>query len=286
MLPPLSKDEWLNDVTTHLAKSGSALRSKANDRLTAIGQLIPRSIGNMPVEYDINYESPGMTIRGYKMTDLLTTCVWLAPANTNLILKVFTYIIQRGYSADGMRVLEETAAASTDKYMQRSSRIKPERLVVMPGSNLLQKDMVDYRKIDAAVEEGAYVKPHPITNALHLHMLKARYKDRILPETTRLHPLLQNAQHVYVGSNSESGLAAAMYGKTFSLIDAEKMRVSPTYTAFYQAFEKVQSPLTPRERMAALFSFPESGLFSFAHKNIPDRIAQFRAYYTQYKHGR
>lgn len=287
MLPPLSTNEWLNDRTTHLAKSGSALRARANDVLTPLGDAIPRSIGNVPVEYDINYESPGMTIRGYKMTDLLTSCVWLAPANTNLSLRVFNELIQRGYTEEGMAALNATAEASGDKYMQRPPRISPKRLVVMPGSNLLLKQAVDYSLIDQAVEEGAYVKPHPITNALDLHTLQKRYKDRVLRDTDRLHPMIRTADHLYVGSNSESGMAAVMYGKTYSLIDAAKLKSSPTYTAIYQALAKVQSPLNQRERLAALFSYPESGLFSVVHiPHIAERVQQFVDYYAQFKHGR
>jgi hypothetical protein len=288
-LEPLADNEWVNDTTTHLAKSGAALRARENDRLSLVGDIMPRSHRGVPVEYDINYETGGNVIRGYKMTDLMTTCLWVAVCMEHQTVQSMISCIEKGPTDEGMEVLERTAAASTDKYLQRKlpNTLLPEKLIVLPGSNLILQRALDLDRMKRLVGEGAYIKPHPITNPLDMFKLKKVYgADKVLQPNQALYPLIRGAEQIWVGQNSEAGIAAIMYGKQYSLIGMKTPKVNSTYTAFYKAFDMAATKLTPKEKMAAIFSHPESGLVSIFHKNTRERLDAFFAQYDKFEHGR
>lgn len=295
-LEPLSNNEWPNDPMTHLAKSGSALRSKANERLSVLADVLPRVWRGVPVEYDINYESPDNQIRGYKMTDLMTTCLWVAVTQEFRTVQSMLRCMERGPTEEGLRIMEQTLQASEDKYNQKKTKPKvlPEKLIVLPGSNLILRRALDLDRMDGLVKDGAYIKPHPITNPLDQSKLKARYgADRILDPNSELYPLIRGAKELWVGANSESGLVAIMHQKKCSLIGPtgtfgeNGSATKPTYIAFYKAMDMAPNKgLSSYEKMASLFSYPESGLVSIFHENPRERFLEFFRQYDDYNHGR
>jgi hypothetical protein len=295
-LDPLADNEWLGDAMTHLAKSGAAVRARDNDRLKVLGDALPRSWRNVPVEYDITYDTPGNKIRGYRYTDMMTTCVWVAICNEFLTVKSMIECIEKGPTEEGMRILEQTAEASMDKYLQRKTPLLnyPQRLIVLPGSNLIQRRALDMERMKRLVGEGAIIKPHPITNRLDFFKLKQIFGDQaVLDPSVALFPLIRNARAIWVGANSEAGIAAMMYGKEYAIIGPKNVfgektqAISPTYITFYKALDQAAAGhLSPKEKLGALFSYPESGLVSIFHSNPKERFEAFFHQYDKYEHGR
>ncbi|HWT40130.1 MAG TPA: hypothetical protein VN081_02560 [Dongiaceae bacterium] len=288
-LEPLSNDEWVNDVTTHLGKSGATLRSKANERLTALGAAIPRSHRGVPVEYDITYNDTGNVVRGYKMTDLMTTCLWTAICMEVHCVNSLMWCIEQGPTEEGMEVMRKTAEASTDKYRQLTLPLKdpPKKIIIIPGSNLMLKRALDIPRMKRLVEEGCVIKPHPITNGLDMANLKRIFGEKnVLRPTQALYPLIREAEKLWVGGNSESGIVSMMYQKPYSVIGTVNGLYVPTYVAFYKAMASVPSSLSDHEKLGALFSHPESGLLSIFHENPEERMKKFFAQYDKFEHRR
>ena len=79
-------------------------------------------------------------------------------------------------------VWDKIAGQSDDKYAL-SSDVEPKDFVVfLPGTNIAA-DIVDWEKLNRAVEQGAYVKPHPISAPAVITKLVNDYgEERVLPK--------------------------------------------------------------------------------------------------------
>ena len=277
----LSENEWFGDLQTHLTKSGSAMRKAFRPEVVELSTYIPRKIRDVPVEYDITYESPKDTIRGYKMTDFLATCLWIAPCSTNLTTSRFCDLMERGPTDEGHHVLEKVFAERTDKYqMAYRGKRHIKNLIVLPGSNLLSKRFVCVDKVDYLVnEEGALIKPHPITNRLDMHLLRDKFGDSVLSKDELLYPLVDGAEKINFCMSSEVGFSAVFGKKTFTILDNEEAKnanhVTGTYESFYRALLASKAPYSFKDRLASLFSYPESGVVSIFHERPQERIKAF-----------
>lgn len=257
------------------------MRSHVNAALVPLANLIPRRHRGVKIEYDITYEGPGgQQIAGYKMTDLLTKCLWLAPCDTVEATRQLSLAIQLGATMEGRAIALQLAREVEDKYLLRSMWTQAERIVVMPGSNLLQRNAVDWKKVDHAVGEGAMVKAHPITNPIDLHRLRQRYNNRLLPVGTKLYSILRAAKVIHGCANSESRLLAALWQKPWRPIQSDT--AGPLT---FSAFDTVLSATSfPYEALVALLSQSSSGLISIYHADPEKRIAEYFAQYADYEH--
>ena len=155
----MSSNEWVNDDVTHFMKSGNILRSPVNGRLSEIAKFIPKNPNGSKIEYDINYGSPRGTIAGYKYTDLLTQVLYMAPCNTMIATENIIQCIKKGATPEGYRIVEALIAGLTDKYLLDEDLDQEygdvNELVLLPGTNLITKDAVDFEKVDKLYNEGA-----------------------------------------------------------------------------------------------------------------------------------
>lgn len=281
--------DTLNDPLTHVERCGPVLRSAANEQLSALAELLPQDFLGVPVEYDLTYESPANTIRGYKYTDLLTSCIWLAPCNTALSTRTITEVLARGPTNVGRAVVKAVTGSLQDKYRLLPAKHTPEVLVIMPGSNVLQHDVVDWTIVDKAVADGAWIKPHPITLKLDVLDMERRYPGRVIHKDAALYGMLATCRKVYFPANSETGLVAGLLGKDATLINKTTVNAGATFAALYQSLDQCRLNAPRIEKIAALFSHPETGMFSVHHMPLIDMeqwLNRFFLAYQDYPHGR
>jgi len=284
----MSSNEWLGDPTTHFMKTGNTLRSKRNDELVEISNHIPKKVNGVKVEYDISYESPRGVIHGYKFTDMMTKVVMITPCNFDLAVDNLRKCIQKGATKEGLEILNKIRDNLNDKYVLDEDEDTPVReLVIMPGTNLITKDggWVDMEKIDALVEGGAYVKLHPVTAKVWQTIFKKRWGDRCLGKEVALYPLIHKAEKTYFCMSSESGLSSAILGKGLGIIDRKERSGKGTFEHVYRAIDTCGVKDTMYNRIAALFSHPESGFITVFHENPEEKInAYFEHMKNTYRH--
>jgi len=284
----MSSNEWLGDPVTHFMKTGNALRSDENDDLANISQLIPKTVNGVKVEYDISYESPRDRIHGYKYTDLLTKVIMVSPCNYEIAVNNLIEQIKKGPTEEGLAVLAKLKENLTDKYMlDEESDENVKDLVILPGTNLLTKEggWCDMEKIDRLVEEGAYVKLHPITAKVWQTMLNKRWGDKCINNDVALYPLLKNCERAYFCMSSETGISATILGKKLGLIDLKDRKGRGTFEHVYNALDRCGVKDTLYNKFAALLSHPESGLVCVYHDNYQERIDAYFKYMNEtYKH--
>lgn len=271
----LSTEEWLGDPTTHFMKSGDAFRSPENAEQEALARLIPKIANGVKVEYDIGYDIPGK-IHGYKFTDFLTKAVYIAPCSHQIALQNMIDAINLGPTDEGRAIVDKLRQTMTDKYLLDNDDEDwddVKELIVLPGTNLLVKDVVDLEKVDKLVAAGAYVKLHPITSEVWRTMLKNRWKSKCIPADAPLYPIMRACDKVWFTLSSETGMAATMLGKQLGNINSDK----PSRTNFefiYRGMDQVKG-MRLIDKFTAIMSHPESGVITVYHKNPQERIQQF-----------
>lgn len=284
----MSSNEWVNDPVTHFMKSGNVLRSPANNRLSEIAQYIPKNPNGSKIEYDINYGSPKDTIAGYKYTDLLTQILYLAPCNTAIATKNIIECIRKGSTPEGRRIVEALVANLTDKYLLDEDHDLEygdvNELVLLPGTNLIVKDSVDFKKVDELYKNGAWVKLHPITAKIWQTMLETRFKNRVVKSDASMYPILKRAKKVYFTLSSETGCAAVLLSKGIGLVDNKEAKVGKTFEAIYMALDKCGVKDKLINKFAAIMSHPESGLISVHHENKEECVQRFFDNMKKHKH--
>jgi len=275
----MSSNEWVNDDVTHFMKSGNVLRSPVNNRLTEIAKFIPKNPNGSKIEYDINYGSPKGTIAGYKYTDLLTQILYIAPCNTQIATQNIIECIRKGPTPEGRRIVDALIAGLTDKYLLDEDLDQEygdvNELVLLPGTNLIVKDAVDFNKVDELYNNGAWVKLHPITAKIWQTMLEKRFKGRVVKSDASMYPILKRAKKVNFTLSSETGCAAVLLGKGIGLIDSKEAKVGKTFEAVYMSLDKCGVKDKLINKFAAIVSHPESGLISVHHKDKQECIERF-----------
>ena len=270
----MSSNEWLGDPTTHFMKSGDAFRSPDNKKQEELAALLPREANGVKVEYDIGYDIPDK-IHGYKYTDFLTKAIYVAPCQHAVALDNIREIAERPPTDEGRRIFKALQESITDKYILMNDDDDYEDvkdLIVLPGTNLLVKEVVDFPKIDELVRAGAYVKLHPITSEVWRTMLSNRWGERCIPADAPLYPILRNCEKVYFTLSSETGMAATLLGKKLGNINNDK----PSRTNFefiYRGLDKAQGKLV--DKFTSLLSYPESGIITVYHKDPEACIRRF-----------
>lgn len=284
----MSSNEWVNDDVTHFMKSGNVLRSPANQRLSEIAKFIPKNPNGSKIEYDINYGSPRGTIAGYKYTDLLTQILYLAPCNTQIATQNIIECIRKGVTPEGRRIVEALIAGLTDKYLLDEDLDLEygdvNELVLLPGTNLITKEAVDFEKVDELYNNGAWVKLHPITAKIWQTMLEKRFQGRVVKSDASMYPIMKRAKKVNFTLSSETGCAAVLLGKGIGLIDNKEAKVGKTFEAIYMALDKCGVKDKLINKFAAIVSHPESGLISVHHENKEECIQRFFDNMKKHKH--
>jgi hypothetical protein len=265
-------------------KSGDALRSPDNDMLTELAKLIPRRANGVKVEYDISYNIPKL-ITGYKYTDFLTTAVYIAPNSHDFAKKCIIDAINKGPTDQGWTVFQQLAEGMTDKYILDNDDedfYETNDLVILPGTNLLVKEVINMELVDQLVTGGAMVKLHPITSKVWQTMLTKRWgAENIIPADAPLYPTLRRCEKVYFPMSSESGFSAVLLGKKIGTINSKGS--SANFEFIYRGMDQAKS-MTLREKLAALLSHPESGIFTVYHNDLGEKIAQYFKHMEQFPH--
>ena len=274
------KDELGNSVA-HFFKSGNVLRSKQNDALAELKSLIPKTWTNgTRVEYDVWYNFAGdRRIHGYVYTDVLTQFLYLRVASEGYALQVMRDAANAEITNEGEALFKSIAKDSNDKYRLRSSEIRADFVVFLPGTNILNK-VVNWGKIDNAVSQGAKLKCHPLTAASAYEHLVHKYGDAVIGKKFSGHELLEQAAIVGCCDNSEMGLAALAKGKTVYRFGRDKQWC--TYSAIYSAIS--DRGVLSAERFKSVLSSKESGLIPCSIGHPQERINGFFNRYKQEEH--
>ena len=283
-LETLAFNDVLNNDIAHFFKSGNIRRSKVNKQLDKIHHLLPTK-GNhgTNLEYDIWYDFKNeKKIRGYVYTDIMTKFVYIKPASSLYSLKLLKECVRGEITQEGEKIFNDIANQNADKYNLQTTDIDYPYVVFLAGTNILEEITDDVKLLKAVKEEGAKLKPHPLTSPFTMSFLKAKYgKDSLVNKNLSGHEILNRAKVVGCTTNSEMGLIALAQGKRVNLFDRPKIACK-TYTHIYKVlFEQGYPVINDFKR---LLSATNSGLIYHATEQPEERIKNFFHYFNKVEH--
>jgi len=283
-LETLAFNDVLNNDIAHFFKSGNIRRSEVNKQLDKIHHLLPTK-GNhgTNLEYDIWYDFKNeKKIRGYVYTDIMTKFVYIKPASSLYSLKLLKECVRGEITQEGEKIFDAIANKNADKYNLQTTDIDYPYVVFLAGTNILEEITDDVKLLKAIKEEGAKLKPHPLTSPFTMSFLKAKYgKNSLVNKNLSGHEILNKAKVVGCTTNSEMGLIALAQGKRVNLFDRPKIACK-TYTHIYKVlFEKGYPVINDFKR---LLSATNSGLIYHASEQPKEKIKNFFHYFNKVEH--
>ena len=266
-LRKMSSNEVLGDTAAHFFKSGNVLRAEGYLELSSLKDLFPT---DLKIEYDVWYDrNDKNAVHGYCYTDLLNQFLYIRPACSVRCFQTMVDAAKSDVTAEGEMLLDKMMV-SNDKYRLRASKQLPSFVVFMAGTNIW-KDISNVNQLRNAVNQGAYLKPHPISARPMLAYLNKEFPGRVLSEKMSGYDLLNNADIVGVYTNSEMGLSAlARNKKVYVLNDQRDMY---TFSAVYNAVSPGGTP--SRERLLRILSCKSSGLIPLHAPNPQEYVDGF-----------
>jgi hypothetical protein len=166
--------------------------------------------GKGPLRYDLHYNRKPKHLR-YTEVFASKGGIIVTPCDEKTAHKLYRRAVsKRNTTIDFAEHLQGLEA----KYIQFEYPIQiPKRLVILPGSNLIEKT-VNKEALNEAVDEGAFIKPHPLTSDNHIKRLQKEYgKARVIPKMYSGAVLAKGAEVIYSSLGSELALLAELLGK-------------------------------------------------------------------------
>lgn len=283
-LERLSEVDELGDNATHFFKSGNIVRNSENDKVAALKALLPtKGPNHTNVEYDIWYDMGDKErIHGYTYTDMMSKFILIRIAGKYWSDKQMVEACKGEITEEGLRIFNDIATNSLDKYRLRKSREKHNFVIFLPGTNILY-DACDFDKLHRAVAQGAKLKCHPITANWAVTKLEQEFgRENIIGKKISGHQLLEEAAIVGCCDNSEMGLIAVAKSKTVYLFG--KPDNNYTYSSIYHTI--FQEGNDKKDMLKRLFSSKVSGLIPVMAENPQEYVDEFFNKFKEFEHVR
>lgn len=267
VLRNMSTDEVLGNTAAHFFKSGNVLRAEGYTDLAKLKDLFPT---DLKIEYDVWYDRNDKdAVHGYCYTDLLNQFLYIRPACTVRVYQTMVDAAQSEITDEG-RMLLEKMQGSGDKYRLRKVRGQPKFVIFMAGTNIWN-EITDTDRLKNAVNQGAFLKPHPITARPMLAYLNKQFPGKVLSENHSGYNLLDGADIVGAFTNSEMGLSAIARDKKVYLLNDQRNMF--TFSGVYNAV--CPGGVASKERLLRVLSCKSSGLIPLHAANPQEYVDGF-----------
>lgn len=284
-LEALSINEEVGNIPTHFMKSGSSMRPSAD--LEALNkfkkELIPERHRDVPFEYDIWFNTNElMTIRKWLYTDFMGKGLYFRVPTVQINDKLFKNIIDSDIKIDEERIQKIIDNLHNKYHLQYNSKFY-DKIVFLPGSNLLCKPVVDWNKLKTLVEDGWVIKPHPITAHLWMaHLRRFFGKKNVLGKKQGGFELLLNCKEIATCQNSEMGLIALLLNKDIRMVSFPKVQREKNLLT-YESFYTTLAGTNAKKGILKLFSAKNSGLIFAFDNDAKDRLDRYLGNFWEYK---
>ena len=145
----LSKNEELGDIPTHFMKSGSSMppTERLNTLLEFQRSVLPKQYKGLDVEYDIWYNTNELrSIRTWLYTDFIGQGIYLRVNTVKINDRLLTNIgNDLDQEIDEVR-LQKIKEGLTNKYTLGTVTDFHEKVAFPPGSNLLGKNVISWKR--------------------------------------------------------------------------------------------------------------------------------------------
>jgi hypothetical protein len=158
-----------------------------------------------------------------------------------------------------------------DKYKLDEKGVTCDKLVLLCGSNLLGSH-TKKELIQGAVNQGAMLKPHPITNEKVLNLLHEFWSGKVYEPEQSGFELYKNAKEIWTTRFSEFSLFSILQEKKLHFIDDNLLGVRGSYKALNLYLECTGRQ--NKESLNKILNSYRSGIF-FKEFNIEEDIKKY-----------
>ena len=275
----LSKNEELGDIPTHFMKSGSSMppTERLNTLLEFQRSVLPKQYKGLDVEYDIWYNTNELrSIRTWLYTDFIGQGIYLRVNTVKINDRLLTNIgNDRDQEIDEVR-LQKIKEGLTNKYTLGTVTDFHEKVAFPPGSNLLGKNVISWKRLGELVEEGFVIKPHPITAHVFIAKMKHKYgKKNVLDKMSGGHEVLAACKELAFCPNSEMGMTGLLLGKkihSFAIPRTAREKNHLTYESIYHA---IQGKPSSYKSLARILSSKRSGIVFPFDTDTKERVQRY-----------
>jgi len=270
-LRAIDTDERVGRVPTHFYKSRSLLRKTPHNHYDSFSQKIPSSWYGVPIKYDQFWDNErkddnGITVLdGFGYTDFFSSCLYFRPMSVLLNNSYLQNLVSTPIRIN-KSLIDNIVSKLDDKYIQQpvNRNLCPDGVVFLPGTNLLERKYVDYRAVKQAVNNGAKVKPHPLTTRFHYEWLKVFFgESNVIDINDAGDYYLKECKTVFCCSNSEMGLKALLLDKE---VHSVEVRDPDKFGGFESIYKAVKFN---KNRLEKLISSDRSGIVDIEYKCLP-----------------
>lgn len=225
-------EDRIDDSFTLLSKTGSVMRSRKLAALSPLADHVHEAFDG-EVLFDIYYD--GDRLESLSYTEIFSQGLMISPCCDRLRYEL------------ALKALEDDDEPVTAEMILSDQRLDKYRLlpgtdtgpvdvvVFLPGNNVFDR-YVDLDRLASLVEqEGAIIKPHPISSAGLVSRLEVMFPGHVASRRESGYDLLCRAKRVCVTSNSEMGLMAILMDKPVEVIDHSGSDKRPIYKQIYDA---------------------------------------------------
>lgn len=247
-------DKHIKSSSLQIHKIGFLSRSEANKKSEELASVLIKKCKKYKIKltYDVSYGGHPQELR-YSEFFAGLGGLQIGPCDGNLIRLLLTKKYDESNNIDYSTFLSEN---TYDKYLVHDYDISDMRgLIILPGSNLLSRT-VDKRKLNAAVDLGAKIKPHPLTQEQDLTMLYSEYGYGIvLPSLYSGYKAMYHSNVIYSTGTSELGLYAMLLKKRVIDIGTE-FKAGGYNDCFYRTVDATNQ----KEALNQYLNNPGSGI--------------------------
>jgi len=258
----LNKTGTFDSKSSKLTHSGYLSRASAIDGSNVVYAYIRQRCKelNIKLSYDLSYNGfPG---------DLVITEAFGGHGGVVLHPADFKFS-QALVNASGSGDRDTTfLLKKKDKYALFELPANPDKLVILPGTNMLG-DISDKTLLSLA-KKGCMFKPHPITTEYFIRKISVLVGlDRVYNKMASGALLVERCNELHVTRSTELGLYARLSGKSVKVYKTETSRRG-SYHYLYNATNPIGNVL----------STPKSGVI-FQGDDYKDQVDEFLAFYRE-----
>jgi len=193
--------------------------------------------------------------------------VMLRPQNFVRQMKIYT----QAHKDPEKRTTDfsKLVAAAGDKYELEAQGETRKKIVLLPGSNMLGTH-TDKGLIEAAVNQGAFLKPHPITDKRVLGLINEFWPGKVYNSETSGFYLYSNAQEIWTTRYSEFSLFATLEEKKINFIDDDLVDKRGSYKGL-NLFLEINN-CRNKKALNNVLNSNKSGIFFKEHNSEADII--------------
>lgn len=187
--------------------------------------------------------------------------------------KMIKFMLSHDYDTSNNVDFADYIKERSDKYIMHHYPIEPmDCSVILSGSNLLRKQIIK-KKLNAAADLGAKIKPHPLTSQQDMDLLESEFKDNLVPRMYSGFNVMQASRYIFSSGASELGLYAMLLGK--HVID-----ISNDYPGggYFDIFKLAVVAENQKEKLNWLLNHPGLGVIMPENE---DGIVKFLDYYQE-----